>query len=131
MLKLTDELMSQLEQVNSEINSGTAYRTDMDLYGRSEFWETAHGEGDCEDYAIAKRKRLRALGWPSSALRLATCKDETGGGHAVLTVDTDRGTLVLDNRFPNIERWEDLTVHGYNWDRRQAASGQDWVKIGY
>lgn len=129
-MTLTEPLHAELEGVNREINA-LPYRADIERYGRPEFWaEVDQDGGDCEDFARRKRHELLQLGWPPSALRLATCWDEMGGYHAVLTVDTDRGTLVLDNRFPRPERWEDLSVHGYRWDRRQAGDGgRGWVAI--
>jgi predicted transglutaminase-like cysteine proteinase len=126
MFALTDERWTELRKVNADVNA-LPYRTDMALYGKPEFWESIDvaGAGDCEDYSLGKRNRLRALGWPDEALRLATCTDETGAGHAVLTVDTDRGTYVLDNRSPDVLPWAQVPYH---WISRQAE-GAGWVAI--
>lgn len=53
--------------------------------------------GDCEDYAITKRHKLIAQGWPIRSLRLAVARTAWGEGHAVLVVKTSDGDLVLDN----------------------------------
>lgn len=45
-------------RVNREVNGNTRYRRDIDLYDQPEFWEVANGEGDCEDYALAKHQLL-------------------------------------------------------------------------
>ena len=34
--------------------------TDQDLYQVAEFWTYPNGYGDCEDYALAKRREIRA-----------------------------------------------------------------------
>lgn len=130
MLSLTDQRWAQLVDVNARVNA-LPYVADLARYHTSEFWaEIDQGGGDCEDFAIGKRAELLTFGWPPEALRLAICRTETGEGHAVLTVDTDRGTFVLDNRFPRPERWGDLVVRGYVWNRRQRAGGTGWVAIG-
>ena len=46
------------EQVNKEINESVKYRRDIDLYQKPEHWTVAITEGDCEDYALAKRKKV-------------------------------------------------------------------------
>lgn len=126
---LTDDRWRELRQVNDQVNS-LPYRTDLALYATLEFWEAiGPAGGDCEDYALGKRNRLRGLGWPDAALRLATCLDETGSGHAVLTIDTEQGTYVLDNRTPEILPWAEVTARGYRWVNRQAVDGPGWVAI--
>lgn len=127
MLSLTDQRWRELQSVQAEINARVGYRTDLDLYGRPDLWVVADREGDCEDYALAKRQALLGLGWPVQALRLALCVTEAGQAHAVLTVDTDQGCYVLDNRFPEVAAW---TALPYRWTVRQAAGGPSWVAIG-
>lgn len=122
----------QLRRVQREVNADTQYRTDLELYGKREFWAVAEGEGDCEDYALAKRRRLLKLGWPADTLRIATCWAEgargpgTGGYHAVLVAVTDRGDFVLDNRRHWVVPWEELPYH---WDKIQVAGERDWRRI--
>lgn len=54
--------------------------------------------GDCEDYAIAKYVALRELGVPAARLRIVVLNDTARGlAHAVLTVVTPDGIMVLDN----------------------------------
>lgn len=115
----------QLCAVNDEVNRETRYTADAALYGRPDFWEVAAGAGDCEDYALAKRQRLRDLGWPEAALRLATCLYR-GEGHAVLTVDSDAGVWVLDNRYAQPQPWKILP---YTWLEREAPAGSAWETV--
>ena len=57
------------------------------------------GEGDCEDYAIAKYVALRELGMKADDLRLLLVRDRAvGQDHAVLGVRHDGRWLILDNR---------------------------------
>lgn len=86
------------ERVNREVNESTEYRTDAAQYHRPDFWVPAGRFGDCEDYALAKRGHLLSAGFESSDLGLCICLTETGEGHCVLAVNTDRGWFILDNR---------------------------------
>lgn len=122
-VELNQLLWNQLRTVNREVNLHT-YKADLKRYLQEDFWTRIdENGGDCEDYALEKRKRLLDLGWPLSCLKLCVCRVE-GGGHCVLTVDTDRGTYVLDNLLYNVTPWEQLS---YDWIMRQ--NGQAWVHI--
>jgi predicted transglutaminase-like cysteine proteinase len=101
-----------------------------------EFWTEATEEGsDCEDFAIAKMQRLKAMGLPISQMRLATCFVERSAGpekkdryHAVLLVDMDTvgmnsQTYVLDNRHPYPMEYDMLP---YEWHKLQVAGAQTW-----
>jgi predicted transglutaminase-like cysteine proteinase len=81
--------------------------TDLDLYGKVEVWTYPSGKGDCEDYVLLKRRMLIERGWPESTLLITVVRDENNEGHAVLTVRTDIGDLVLDNKRQQIVRWID------------------------
>ena len=52
------------------------------------------GKGDCEDYALFKRKILIEEGFPRQALLMTVVKDEHNEGHSVLTVKTSAGEFV-------------------------------------
>lgn len=117
---------SDLEIVNSKVNL-FQYKTDADKYGKADFWEeiTSSG-GDCEDAAIAKLHRLLALGWPINSMRLACCYCENGEYHAVLLVNFDGQTWVLDNRHPYPMEFQMLP---YMWDRIQIAGTREWEMV--
>ena len=59
-------------QIHRAVNSATDYVSDSAQYGIPEHWEPASGRGDCEDYALAKRARLLAAGWPADRMALVT-----------------------------------------------------------
>ena len=114
---------SLVEKINTEVNSSVVYRTDSSLYKKEDFWTVADNQGDCEDYALAKRKLLIEMGYESSC-RLATCWTETGEYHAVLVVTTEEGDYVLDNRFPSPMKRQDVF---YRWHMIQE--GDKWHNI--
>jgi len=115
---------SNLLDVNSSVNSQITYTTDLQQFGKAEHWEATETLGDCEDYALRKRKVLLDKGVPLSALRLATCWTETNEYHAVLIVVTPNGDYVLDNRMTNPMIKQDLK---YKWDKIQI--GSKWHKL--
>ena len=49
-------------EVNLEVNNSVKYRRDIELYQKPEHWTVAVLEGDCEDYALAKRKKFLEFG---------------------------------------------------------------------
>jgi predicted transglutaminase-like cysteine proteinase len=119
----------QMLQVNSEVNR-LPYVGDATKYDKPDFWKSIDeaGAGDCEDFAIAKLRRLRAAGWPIEALRLACCYVETDEYHAVLVVDAPEGAaFMLDNRQADPIPVASLPLIGYRPDRIQAIGGaQEW-----
>lgn len=110
---------AELVRVNAEVNAETY------VSERSDDWTpiVPHQGGDCDSYATAKFQKLVELGWSVMDLRLATCWDETGAYHAVLLVDFDGETVVLDNRQPYPTPFNLLP---YSWYLVQVAGTQDW-----
>ena len=124
---LTEAKWKQLLTVNSDFNASIMPATDADLYKIEEFWTYPNGYGDCEDYALAKRRQLMNLGWSPSTLMLTVVRQQNGEGHAVLMVRTDRGDLVLDNQEGLIKLWKDTP---YRYLKRQSQfNAAMWVDI--
>src|SRR5690554_5791315 len=97
---------TELIAVNAEVNARIAPRTDAELSGKEEYWTYPDtGAGDCEEYALEKQRVLAARGWPKSALLITVVKDRKNEGHAVLTVRTDHGDVVLDNQIEAVLPW--------------------------
>ncbi|MEL6288038.1 MAG: transglutaminase-like cysteine peptidase [Pseudomonadota bacterium] len=117
-LHLTARLWDDLDGINLEVNRSIRPMSDLDLHGVAERWSYPTSVGDCEDFVLLKRQRLIARGWPASALHITVVKDENGVGHAVLTVRTTSGDLVLDNRTDAVVRWHALP---YDFLKRQSA----------
>lgn len=124
---LTQNLWKQLLSVNAKYNQTIVPETDQQLYKTVEFWTYPNGYGDCEDYALAKRRELIQLGWPASALLMTVARQQNGEGHAVLMVRTDRGDFILDNQEGLIKLWSDTP---YKYVKRQSqANPGAWVDI--
>jgi len=99
----------------------------MEIYGRTEYWTIPTARDDCEDYALLKRKRLIARGWPASALLLTVVRDERGEGHAVLTARTAQGDFILDNKADEVKLWYRT---GYDYIMRQSfLDPHTWVSL--
>lgn len=127
VLTLTDARWRQLVDVNAEVNSAVTPITDRALYKTEEYWTYPHGYGDCEDYVLAKRRALIELGWPASTVLVTVVRERNGDGHAVLTVRTDRGDLILDNQEALIKLWID-TPYTYVKRQSQTDAGR-WVNL--
>lgn len=126
---LTPELMQQLFSVNKYANQRVKWTSDSALYGKAEHWVLPLDRGDCEDIVLLKRKLLAAAGWPLSALLVTTVeeRDANKGHHAVLTVRTDRGELILDNQTPEILFWYETS---YRYLARQTPIDPNvWVSF--
>lgn len=108
-VELTPKKRAELSSVNIAVNK--AIRPVNDDARLGDVWEAEVGAGDCEDYALTKKRHLIAQGWPAAALRIAVAKTPSGEGHAVLVVKTSEGDLVLDNRTAAVRPWKrtDLT----------------------
>ena len=92
--------LDRLIAVNIDVNRAIAPAQD-----HADHWAPNAVVGDCEDYALAKRQRLIALGWAPSQLLIAVAEDPDQGPHAVLIARTDRGDLVLDNLTDQVLPW--------------------------
>lgn len=126
---LTTQSWQELVRINNLVNVRVKPMTDLDHFGVIEKWAYPDdGYGDCEDYVLLKRRMLEEAGWPRSALLITVVRDENGDGHAVLTVSTDRGDLILDNQAPDIKLWSDTP---YRYVKRQSQGDPNvWVSLG-
>jgi predicted transglutaminase-like cysteine proteinase len=114
---LTPANWELLNRVNRATNMGVQYKDDMPHYGIADYWTiAADGSGDCEDFALTKRKALIDAGLPVAALRIAVVLTSTKERHAILTVATDRGDYVLDSMSDDVRPW---TETNYQWLERQ------------
>jgi predicted transglutaminase-like cysteine proteinase len=118
-----------VSEVNKSVNTSIREATDLEVYGVPERWEyPTSGAGDCEDFALQKRKILMEAGLPRQALLMTVVTDENGFGHAVLTVRTANGDFILDNRTDRILSWE---ATGYGFVKEQAQDNPNhWVRLG-
>ncbi len=126
---LTPAALKTIERVDRQVNAAVTPETDMDHWGVVDRWDyPTDGKGDCEDYALLKRKMLIAEGYPRQALLITVVRDLEGEGHAILTVKTNRGEFVLDNLNDKVLAWSDT---GYKFVKRQSQSDPNvWQSIG-
>lgn len=126
-----NSMMRLVNGLNQDVNREVRKASDFDLYGLLEFWSLPRkidGKmyGDCEDYALEKRRRLIAKGVPAEALSMAVAVTARGETHAVLVVSFESGDWVLDNLTPWATPWNELN---YQWVERQVAGSSEWKKI--
>ncbi len=126
---LSTKAWRDLVRVNQWVNQNVKPLTDMEHWGVVEKWSYPDdGYGDCEDYALLKRRMLMAAGWPREALLMTVVRDRKDEGHAVLTVKTDKGEYILDNQNEDIVSWSET---GYRFVKRQSQADPNvWVALG-
>lgn len=125
-MELTDARGAELNEVNLMVNRRIREVSDMDNYGVEDLWTVPGNSGDCEDFAILKKKELMRRGWPASTL-LLTVVTVGGQGHVVLTARTDRGDFILDNRTNALRDWTEVR---YNFFARQSQGAHGmWERI--
>ncbi len=133
----------KLKQVNNFFNQRINFVDDIYLWGRNDYWATpleflSRGEGDCEDYSIAKYFTLIELGVPESKIRITYVKAlKLNQAHMVLTYFSSPRAVpvVLDNLIPEIksaDKRHDLQpVYSFNgsglWLAKVRGSGR---KVG-
>ncbi|WP_244491878.1 transglutaminase-like cysteine peptidase [Aureimonas sp. AU12] len=126
-IQMTDRNWATIIEINSAVNVGITPRTDDEIFGVPELWTYPTTEGDCEDFALLKQFMLEREGFPRSALLLTVVRQPNGDGHAVLTIRTSRGDIILDNLD---QRALDWTLTPYRYLKRQSeADSSRWVSI--
>lgn len=124
---LTHEAWAMIIDVNNYVDTTIEPRTDQEVYGKPEYWAYPAKYGDCEDYALLKRRILMEKGIPAGDLLMTVVRQPNGDGHAVLTVHTDRGDFILDNLDSRVRLW---TATNYQFVKRQSESNSGvWVSI--
>jgi len=128
-IDLTPAAMRKIQRVNAWVNKSVTPMSDMEHWGVVDQWDyPTDGRGDCEDYALLKRKMLIEEGFPRQALLITVVKDKNGDGHAILTVKTSHGEYVLDNLADEVKPWN---ATAYRFVKRQSQTNQNvWVVIG-
>ena len=127
LISMSTERWDQLYQTNTYVNDRIAPISDQDLYGEAEHWAYPTDAGDCEDYVLLKKRYLEKLGFSAEALLITVVLDEKGEGHAVLTITTDAGDYVLDNRVDDVLRWNNSP---YKFLKRQSHTNPlQWIAL--
>jgi predicted transglutaminase-like cysteine proteinase len=126
-IELTRQLWAEMIAINNGVNTRVIPRTDMEIWGKEEVWSYPGRYGDCEDYALEKRRELMEKGVPAGDVLLTVVRQSNGDGHAVLTVHTSLGDFILDNLEPRVLAWTDTS---YQYLKRQSETDSgEWVSI--
>ncbi|MBM3561635.1 MAG: transglutaminase [Alphaproteobacteria bacterium] len=127
-VELTGAVYRKIARINAWVNKNIDPVSDSDHWGSVDQWDyPGDGKGDCEDFALLKRRMLIEEGFPRQALLLTVVKEKNGDGHSVLTVKTSRGEFVLDNLSDEMRPW---TRVPYRFVKRQSQYNQNaWVAI--
>lgn len=128
VITLTSAIWQTINTVNRRVNRSLQAVTDQDHWNTPDRWDLGEdGSGDCEDYQLLKRRMLVDAGLPRRAMRMTVVIDEKGEGHAVLTIITNRGDLILDNKVNAVLPW---TQTHYAFVKRESQEGLGWVALG-
>ncbi len=128
-INLSQRAVREISRINLWVNRTIQPVSDWDHWHVADQWDyPADGKGDCEDYALLKRRLLIAQGFPRQALLMTVVKDEHDEGHAILTLKTNHGEFVLDNLSNEIKPWAQTP---YRFVKRQSQTDENtWVRIG-
>jgi predicted transglutaminase-like cysteine proteinase len=128
-INLTSKALKAIARVDLWVNKNVLPLSDPDHWNEVDQWDyPIDGYGDCEDFALLKRKLLIDEGFPRQALLMTVVKDTHGEGHAILTVKTNRGEFVLDNLNDDVRAWDQT---GYRFVKRQSQTDPNvWNNIG-
>ncbi|HXY59574.1 MAG TPA: transglutaminase-like cysteine peptidase [Methylocystis sp.] len=128
-IEFSPQAMRQIRAVNAYVNRTVEPVSDMDHWGVIDQWDyPTDSKGDCEDYALMKRRMLMKAGFPRQALLMTVVKEKNGDGHAVLMVKTTHGDFVLDNLSEEVRLWNETP---YRFVKRQSEENPSiWVSIG-
>lgn len=127
-VEMTPKLWKMILSVNSRVNREIEAVTDEEHWGVVDRWDLPEdGKGDCEDFALLKRKRLAEAGVPRRAMPMTVVIDEENAGHAVLMIRTDRGDFILDNKRNAVLPWSQT---GYVYVKRESQLRTGWTSLG-
>jgi predicted transglutaminase-like cysteine proteinase len=126
-VKMSPDNWDTVRQVNLYVNTTITPATDMEVYGKEEYWAYPTTAGDCEDFALLKRRILIQRGFSPSNLLMTVVRKPDGEGHAIVTLRTSQGDYELDNLSDEVKLWSDTP---YSYIKRQASyNAGRWVTI--
>lgn len=125
--RVTEYGWNVVRDINSKVNHDIMPMTDQEIFGRDEVWAYPKDVGDCEDFALLKRKMLIEAGFSPADVLMTVVRKPDGEGHAVLTLRTSDGDYILDNLSTDIKLWSSTP---YRFLKRQASFNTGrWVTI--
>lgn len=126
-IQWTGSTRDLMARINSEVNEAVEFLPDAEQSQMEDVWSYPDDcYGDCEDFALEKRRRLVLAGVPSASLTLAVTFHQTQlFPHAVLLVESDSGTWVLDDLSDRPMCWDAVP---YVFTARERPDGT-WVRF--
>lgn len=121
-------LLDLADRVNRRANAAIRPVSDLAQYAVTEKWALPSRQGgDCEDYALYKKRELIRAGVAPQRLLIAVVLDRRNVSHAVLVLRSDKGDFVLDNLTDALLPWQQtgLTFLRMQDPRRPAR----WVAV--
>ncbi len=126
-IEMTDARWTSVRLVNITVNRTITPMTYKEIYGQDEVWAYPTTAGDCEDFALLKRRMLIQRGFSAANLLMTVVRKPDGEGHAVLTLRTTDGDFILDNLDSDVLAWNQTP---YTFLKRQATFNTGrWVTI--
>jgi predicted transglutaminase-like cysteine proteinase len=136
---LSREGRARIGEINRAVNLAIRPVSDEKRHG-ADVWAAplatlAAGQGDCEDYAIAKLALLWAAGIPERDTRLVIVRDaRVGEDHALAMVRHEGRWLALDNRRFTLIEADHLAYRplflAAGEDLRAFADRSSWRELG-
>lgn len=122
------EVLKIAGKINSAANAAIRPISDQNQFAVMERWSLPTGRGgDCEDYALYKKRALIAAGVSPNRLLVAVVLDRKRQPHAVLVLRSDMGDFVLDNMTRRVLPWQKT---GYAFIRMQDPKNPArWVSV--
>lgn len=121
-MRLNPTRMTLLKTVNRMVNERMVPAPD-----EADVWTDRGRKGDCEDFALIKRRALMAEGWRADQLLIAIAETPFGEAHAVLIARTNFGDIVLDSRHDALLRWDETDLRFLA--RQSAATPAVWARL--
>lgn len=118
--------LNVLQSVNVSVNRAIKPVADIKAFGRKEFWTANAWQGDCEDFALAKRAKLMRKGFKPSQLLLTMAHNGTEA-HTVLVVRTRDGDFVLDNLYDEVKPVKAARLRFLKI--QSPDNGGQWLKV--
>jgi predicted transglutaminase-like cysteine proteinase len=134
----TPDQLAELEAVNKKWNL-VPYSAVPKMGEGPDVWKPAPDGGtwECRDYSWAKSIDLRSAGWSPLSLMDVLCWIESEPGapqgspqtfHSILGVQIDDDIWCLDNRVPQVYRWQDCP-YPYKWSEQQMPGTDDYRDV--
>lgn len=132
-LILTPDVADVIADAHDEGNKVT-WRTDKATWGVVEKWAYPKQVGrslieDCDGICLHKRRILIDHGIPPQVIMMTICLDPNGAGHAVLTVTTGMGDIILCNNHKTLTTPGRMKAEGYRFLYQQQpgkALDDEW-----